>query len=123
MVPEYYKLPGFLSPSTGLKFQDIPNGLAACAKVPGAGWFQIIATCGFYEYWHGFDAYKSGGSPGEYGWKAISSDDPDMRKRKLNAELANGRLAMMAIIGMFYQDGLTGSAWGDWELYSGSPLR
>merc|ERR1712048_909182 len=31
--------------------------------------------------------------------------------------------AMMAIIGMFYQDGLTGSAWGDWSLYTDSPLR
>merc|ERR1719382_2332879 len=30
---------------------------------------------------------------------------------------------MMAIIGMFYQDGLTGSAWGDWALYEDSPLR
>merc|ERR1719253_309417 len=45
------------------------------------------------------------------------------RKRKLSAELANGRLAMVAIIGMFYQDGLTGQAWGDWSLYSDSPLR
>ncbi|CAK0859606.1 unnamed protein product [Prorocentrum cordatum] len=41
----------------------------------------------------------------------------------LAAEIANGRLAMMAIIGMFFQDGLTGSAWGDWALYTGSPLR
>merc|ERR1712241_188894 len=49
--------------------------------------------------------------------------DTEARKRKLNAELANGRLAMMAIIGMFYQDGLTGSAWGDWSLYVDSPLR
>ena len=47
----------------------------------------------------------------------------ESRSRKLNAEIANGRLAMMAIIGMFYQDGLTGSAWGDWELYTASPLR
>merc|ERR1719203_2594295 len=30
---------------------------------------------------------------------------------------------MMAIIGMFYQDGLTGSAWGDWSAYADSPLR
>jgi len=30
---------------------------------------------------------------------------------------------MMAIIGMFFQDGLTGSAWGDWALYTASPLR
>ena len=38
-------------------------------------------------------------------------------------EIANSRLAMMAIIGMFFQDGLTGSAWGDWSLYTASPLR
>ena len=24
---------------------------------------------------------------------------------------------------MFFQDGLTGSAWGDWSLYTTSPLR
>merc|ERR1719379_1643800 len=29
----------------------------------------------------------------------------------------------MAIIGMFFQDGLTGSAWGDWSNYTDSPLR
>merc|ERR1712038_114655 len=49
--------------------------------------------------------------------------DPQQRKRSLNAELANARLAMMAIIGMFFQDGLTGSAWGDWANYTQSPLR
>jgi len=50
-------------------------------------------------------------------------EDPEARKTKLAAELANGRLAMMAIIGMFFQDGLTGSAWGDWAVYTASPLR
>ena len=30
---------------------------------------------------------------------------------------------MMTIIGMFFQDGLTGSAWGDCVLYTASPLR
>jgi len=44
-----------------------------------------------------------------------------MRTRELNAELANGRLAMVAIIGVFFQDfGLT---WGDWGPYTASPLR
>merc|ERR1711988_1107038 len=63
--------------------------------------------------------------PGNLGWKPplLTSPDPEIRKRRLNAEIANGRLAMMAIIGMFFQDGLTGSAWGDWELYTDSPLR
>ena len=33
-------------------------------------------------------------SEGDYGWKVISSADPETKKRKLSAELANGRLAM-----------------------------
>merc|ERR1719461_1522753 len=62
-------------------------------------------------------------APGDFGWKVLTSSDPEERKKKLAAELANGRLAMMAIIGMFFQDGLTGSAWGDWSNYEASPLR
>merc|ERR1740138_556526 len=34
------KIPGFLSPSAGLQFADIPNGLAALGKVPFLGWVQ-----------------------------------------------------------------------------------
>merc|ERR1712187_424066 len=116
------KLPGYLSPSTGLKFEDIPNGLGAVSKVPAAGWLQIIAYFGFCEFSGGFEDYKTG-TPGDYGWKVLTSDDPAEKEKKLAAEIANGRLAMVAIIGMFFQDGLTGSAWGDWALYTASPLR
>merc|ERR1719247_3220257 len=116
------KLPGYLSPSAGLKFEDIPNGLAAISKVPTLGWAQIAAYFGFCEFSGGFEDYKSG-TPGDYGFKVITSADMTERTKKLAAEIANGRLAMMAIIGMFFQDGLTGSAWGDWALYTGSPLR
>merc|ERR1712039_426246 len=63
------------------------------------------------------------GAQGDFGWKVLTSEDPEEKNKKLAAELANGRLAMMAIIGMFFQDGLTGSAWGDWATYTGSPLR
>jgi len=116
------KLPGYLSPSTGLKFDDIPNGLGAIAKVPAAGWLQIIAYCGFCET----SKDQSPGTPGakgDFDFKVLTSADPAEKTKKLAAEIANGRLAMMAIIGMFYQDGLTGSAWGDWALYTDSPLR
>merc|ERR1712224_498630 len=116
------KLPGDLSPSAGLKFADIPNGLGAVSKVPGAGWLQIVAYFGFCEFSGGFQDYKSG-TPGVYGWKVLTSSDPAKKNEKLKAEIANGRLAMMAIIGMFFQDGLTGSAWGDWSLYTASPIR
>merc|ERR1719254_279471 len=116
------KIPGYLSPSAGLKFEDIPNGLAAISKVPTLGWAQIVAYFGFCEFSGGFSDYKEG-TPGDYGWKALTSDDPAEKTKKLSAEIANGRLAMVAIIGMFFQDGLTGSAWGDWAAYTDSPLR
>ncbi|CAE8609799.1 unnamed protein product [Polarella glacialis] len=116
------KFPGFLSPSTGLKFADVPNGLAAVSKVPAMGWFQIVAYFGFVEISAGFEDYKSG-TPGDYGFKVLTSADPAEKTKKLSAEIANGRLAMMAIIGMFFQDGLTGAAWGDWSVYTNSPLR
>jgi len=131
IVPEYTRLPGELSPSFGIKFADVPNGLSALSKVPALGWCQLVAFAGLIE----LNVYNEqvNGEPGNYGagFLGIRSigimspgfQDPETRKKKLNAELANGRLAMMATIGMFFQDGLTGSAWGDWALYTDSPLR
>merc|ERR1712066_1081500 len=122
------KFPGYLSPSMNLKFADIPNGLAAVSKVPALGWVQMVAYAAYCEL-SGPRTRACNTSdyaditPGDYGFKVLTSDDPAAKEAKLAAELANGRLAMMAIIGMFFQDGLTGSAWGDWALYTASPLR
>ena len=145
IVPEYFKFPGYLSPSLGLKFEDVPNGLAALSKLPVLGGAQIIAFAGLIETTGFFQAKSTtdgrgpregqfsmkdsteAAEPGNYGVGFPNFlgkvADPEARKTKLAAELANGRLAMMAIIGMFFQDGLTGSAWGDWALYTASPLR
>jgi len=134
IVPEYFKWPGYVSPSLGLKFTDVPNGLGALSKIPLEGLLQIGLFAGHYEgfFWR----QAAGREPGDfegYGFLGIGKNfifnfdsptlDPASRTKKLSAELANGRLAMVAIIGMFYQDGLTGSAWGDWSLYTSSPLR
>ena len=43
---------------------------------------------------------------GDFGFKVLTSSDPAEKTKKLNAEIANGRLAMMAIIGMFFQAGI-----------------
>ena len=97
------KFPGYLSPSAGLKFADVPNGLAAISKVPAAGWGQILAYMAYCEV----SQDQSPGtlaSTGDFGFKVLTSSDAAQRTKKLNAELANGRLAMMAIIGMFFQD-------------------
>merc|ERR1712176_289119 len=128
MVPEYYKWPGLCSPSQKIAFQDIPNGLAACSKIPGAGWAQIILFLGAVET--GYYPQNPNRPPGDYenagvlgvpnGSTLVAGDD---KTRRLSAELANGRLAMFSIIGMFFQDGLTGSAWGSWSNYATSPMR
>ena len=100
------------------------------------GWAQIVWFAGLIEATGFFQGVKNIGGrrdasqtrePGNYGVGFPTFlgkvEDPEARKTKLAAELANGRLAMMAIMGMFFQDGLTGSAWGDWALYTASPLR
>jgi len=115
------KWPAMLSPSQNLKFEDVPNGLGALSKVPLAGWAQILIYCAMVEV-SGIQNRLSD-APGDFGWKVLTSDDPEAKTKKLSAEIANGRLAMMAIMGMLFQDGLTGSAWGDWASYTDSPLR
>jgi len=118
IVPEYYRFPGYLSPSENLKFEDVPNGLAALSKVPVAGWAQYFIFCGLCEFYF----LKQEKAPGDYGlgflgaWNLLGSiKDPKVRATKLNAELANGRLAMFAIMSLFFQNGVRGSTGG--ELY------
>merc|ERR1712039_431789 len=70
------KFPGYLSPSAGLKFADIPNGLAAISKVPAAGWGQIVAYAAFCELSQDQSAGTSAAS-GDFGWKLLTSSDPE----------------------------------------------
>merc|ERR1719499_2455675 len=128
IVPEYFKFPGYLAPKSGILFDEIPSGLNALSKVPGAGVAQFVAFVGAMELnFLQADATREPGDFANAGRLGLpfagGIEDPAKRTRSLNVELANGRLAMMAIMGMFFQDGLTGSAWGDWSLYTDSPLR
>ena len=82
------------------------HSLEAQYANPG-GWGQILAYMAFCEVSQeqtpGTDAYA-----GDFGFKVLTAADPAEKTKKLNAEIANGRLAMMAIIGMFFQAGLVG---------------
>jgi hypothetical protein len=122
LAPEFFRFPGACAPGLGLKFTDIPNGLDALTKVPGAGWAQIFIFCGFLETYGAkqnmsdppgkLSGAEVGYGPAYYGrlgiYKGEGIADVDAKKRGLNAELANGRLAMIAIMGMMFQNGYIG---------------
>ena len=46
------KLPGYLSPSSGLMFADVLNELGAISKFPVAGWAQIVFYGAFCDVSH-----------------------------------------------------------------------
>jgi len=114
LYPFYSKLPGYLSPSQGLKFVDIPNGIEALNWVPSAGWLQIFLFAAFIEFGLGPDGIEEWKTrdAGDYdkGFLGMFGPvtDPVKKERSLNAELANGRLAMVAITGMVIQNGIVG---------------
>lgn len=122
IVPEYFKFPGYVSPTFDIRFEDVPNGIKALGVVPVEGWLQIIAFCGYFEMVVNTPLHPS--EPGNYykgrlgifhvWWNQIGNTayqmvDPEKRRNSFNAEIANGRLAMVAIIGMFAQNGVTGT--------------
>ena len=74
--------------------------------MPTAGWAQILVHCWYIEV-SGFSSDGpdgTEGTPGDFGFKVLASSDLEAKAKELRAELATGRLAMMAIIGMLFQD-------------------
>jgi len=113
------KFDGYLSPSAGLKFADVPSGLAAIPAVPVQGWLQVLVLAAVIETqlfkdqsFGGFGFAKYGKEPGNFGtgYWGRKIKDPAERKNKLLVELNNGRLAMIAVTAMLVQNGLTGQS-------------
>ncbi|GKY93002.1 hypothetical protein MPSEU_000268700 [Mayamaea pseudoterrestris] len=110
LVQENYRFAGDLSPSEGLKFEDVPNGLAALDVVPLAGWVQMAVVIGLHEV---FIKERPNKAPGNFGtgYFGVALDDQSAKQlRALNVEVANGRLAMLGILGMFASESIHGEA-------------
>jgi len=99
------EFPGYLSVSEDLKFSDIPDGITGIFAVPPAGLAQILAFFGIVELaWWPASNYS-----GDYGCGFFGAFyEGEEKIAKLNAEMANGRLAMLGIAGAMFAEGQTG---------------
>merc|ERR1719316_994065 len=63
------RFPGYISPSAGLKFSDVPSGcFASLEALPTAAWLQIMTvTCMAETGYFIFEADDPSGEPGDIG--------------------------------------------------------
>jgi light-harvesting complex I chlorophyll a/b binding protein 1 len=101
---------GMLSTSKGISFADCAaagNPIAAAAKVPGAGVWQMIFAIGALEvFWE--NKYPANECAGNFGVPAVTQD-PAKLKELQTIELKHGRLAMIGIISFATATSLPGS--------------
>jgi len=103
-VPQYIGTFGdvYLSTSEKVKFSDVPLGLQAIFKIPTLGLFQILLFIGILE-----TQFPSVNGDYGTGYFGQSLEEP-VKSKKLAVEISNGRLAMLAILGLFAQDVVSG---------------
>lgn len=107
---------GYISPSRDLLFREIPNGITGILKVPLAGQLQILLFCAIVELWW----WPASKLDGDYGVRLQYINNwelqPAKEIRQRNAEINNGRAAMMGIAGVVAQELTTGKTLVD-QLY------
>lgn len=117
LVQQTTRFEGFLSPSQNLKFADVPNGLEALKVVPLEGWVQMAVVIGLHEV---FVKQREGRAPGDFGtgYFGFALDDQSAKQlSSLSAEISNGRLAMLGILGMFASEIVNGEVLAETRIF------
>ena len=117
LVQETSRFQGFLSPSANLKFEDVPNGLGALDVVPIEGWVQMAVVIGMHEV---LIKERPGRAPGDFGtgYFGFTMDDQSAKQiRSLSAEVSNGRLAMLGILGMWASEIVNGQVLAETKIF------
>lgn len=87
--------------------------LKAMVELPAVGWVQFVLGCGAIEWLGQQIKSRPGYEPGDLLGAAYWVDNSDEGwVQYQNKEIQNGRLAMLAITGIIYQDVFTGE-YGD----------
>lgn len=107
----WYLTAGGLHPAFNSSLSSDP--LEAARQLPFAGWLQFILGCGAVEWLTEKMKDKSDYVPGDLLGTSYWLDNSDESWVSYqNKELNNGRLAMLAITGMYAQDAMFGN-YGD----------
>merc|ERR1719436_1808250 len=99
VMPEIFRFPGC---------ENFENGLGALSTIPVEGWIQLVGFVGFHEVFvkpraGGMGSYDLG-----FGTELFDGIPDEELERRQTVERNNGRLAMVAIMGMMVQDGMFG---------------
>eukprot|EP00435_Cladocopium_sp_Y103_P029892 s1736_g7.t1 len=99
IMPELFRFPGC---------ESFQHGLGAFESIPVEGWVQLVALVGAHEVL--VKPREGGLGPSDFGLgtELLDGIDDEELERKQTSERNNGRLAMIAIMGLMVQEMGTG---------------